>query len=249
MPLGKELETAVMVTVWVCTRGGCGWEHSPMSGGSTRPSAPHSNQLVSHHALPRKACFQQKQTFTRLVSCFLEAWESPSHLLTHHQLDERGEGGRTEHYGGHKWVGKNDSDAEISTKREKKREMQVYQQPIPIVVRIAHHCATPLQQPDVHLCMMGMKTTTLLWELCIFPCCGFEMVLQRHEQVRQPWNHREAKQRQSQHHWEDGVRGYLEAAYDLWTITLEIGSWGRSYYPPRAVRHFGIRRFFLQHIT
>ena len=31
MPVGKEMEAAVMVTVWVCTRGGCGWEHSPMS--------------------------------------------------------------------------------------------------------------------------------------------------------------------------------------------------------------------------
>lgn len=31
MPLGKEAETAVMVTVWVCTRGGCGREHSPMN--------------------------------------------------------------------------------------------------------------------------------------------------------------------------------------------------------------------------
>lgn len=84
---------------------------------------------------------------------------------------------------------KKDSDAGISTKRErekKKREMQVYQQPIPIVVRLAHHCATPLQQPDVRLCMMSMKTTTLLQELCRFPRCGFEMVLQRREQVRQP---------------------------------------------------------------
>lgn len=52
MPLGKEVETAVMVTVWVCTRGGCGWEHSPMSGCLTRHFAAHSNQFVSHHALP-----------------------------------------------------------------------------------------------------------------------------------------------------------------------------------------------------
>lgn len=168
MPLGKELETAVMVTVWVCTKGGCGWEHSPMSGGSTRPSAPHSNQLVSHHALPRKACFQQKQTFTRLVLCFLEAWESPSHLLTHHQLDEKG-GGGTEHYGGHKWVGKKMIlTPGFQPKERKKREMQVYQQHIPIVVRLAHHCATPLQQPDVHLCMMSMKTQNLLPTLQIW---------------------------------------------------------------------------------
>lgn len=95
----------------------------------------------------------------------------------------RGEQNIMEAIGG---LEKNDSDAGISTKREKKREMQVYQQPIPIVVRIAHHCATPLQQLDVHLCMMSMKTPTLLWELCRFPLCIFEMVLQRCEQVRQP---------------------------------------------------------------
>lgn len=43
-----------------------------------------------------------------------------------------------------------------------------------------------------------------------------------------------------------GSGGYLEAAYDLWTIAPEIGSWRRSNNHPRALGHFGIRSFFLQ---
>lgn len=54
MPLLKELEAAVMVTVWVCTRGGCEWEHSPMSGCLTRHFESHSNHLNSHHACSSK---------------------------------------------------------------------------------------------------------------------------------------------------------------------------------------------------
>lgn len=52
MPLGEEAETAVMVTVWVCTRGGCGWEHSPVSDSSaTRRTA--TNSFYTMHILTK----------------------------------------------------------------------------------------------------------------------------------------------------------------------------------------------------
>lgn len=51
VPLGKELASAVMVTVWVCTRGGCGWEHSPISSYPTRQLTAITPSLTTMRSL------------------------------------------------------------------------------------------------------------------------------------------------------------------------------------------------------
>lgn len=117
-----------------------------------------------------------------------------------------------------------------------KREMLVSQQPIP-KFSLAHHCATPLQQPQLHLCMMSNRkllnilrdSHILIWKWCCkgVSKCGSLEIIQRASRDTSPRGG-----------WGSG--GYLEAANDLWTIALEIGSWGRSNYPPRALRHFWV---------
>lgn len=80
------------------------------------PRPPHT---VHFH---QKGFVSKKPTFTRLVSPFffkLEEWKSPSHLLTHHQLDKKK--GRTEHNepreGWKKW-----SKGRVLKKRRQKGE-------------------------------------------------------------------------------------------------------------------------------
>lgn len=51
VPLGKELASAVMVTVWVCTRGGCGWQHSPISSYWTRQLTAITSSLTTMRSL------------------------------------------------------------------------------------------------------------------------------------------------------------------------------------------------------
>lgn len=80
MPGAEELETAVMVTVWVCTRGGCGWEHSPMSGCLTT----HLTAMCVTPCIPFLA-FAVWRDFP-LNSPFsvtkLDFWKQHNHLVT-----------------------------------------------------------------------------------------------------------------------------------------------------------------------
>lgn len=141
---------------------------------------------------------------------------------------------------------KNDSDAGISTKREKKKRNAS------VSATHSHSCevSTPLcytsaatgcplmhdehEDNDLTVGTLQIPTLTdLKWCCKGVSKCGSLEITQRPSKTRVSITERTESE------------CYLEAAYDLWTIALEIGSWGRSYYPPRAVRHFGIRRFFL----
>lgn len=86
MPLGKELEPAVMVIVWVCTRGGCGWEHSPMSGYLAKHFGPQSYRFFhTMHSLVRIACVdgyhRKRPSFSRHPICIMEDfWKHKNHF-------------------------------------------------------------------------------------------------------------------------------------------------------------------------
>lgn len=140
--------------------------------------------------------FQERLVFTKnrpSPDWFRVFWKHENHLHaslpTTNWMKRGGGGGGQNIMEAISGLEKNDSDTGISTKREEKKKRNASAS-----ATHSHSCevSTPLYYTsaatrcpfmyDGH----GLKTTTFLWDLCRFPCCGFEMVLQRREQVRQP---------------------------------------------------------------
>lgn len=194
-----------------------------------------------------KGFVSKKPTFTRLVSPFffkLEEWKSPSHLLTHHQLDKKKGENRTQRAtrGLEKMI-ERPCFKKTKTKGRTRRN-KAYQQPIPTLWRLARHCATPLQQPGVHWCTQTLERLARCGNLMQIPqrfanaaAKGWASAAASEIKGRG----RASRDRVGTAEWWERVRGYLEAPYDLWSVTLEIGRRGRSNNPGRTPR-FLLRR-------
>lgn len=229
VPLGKELDSAVMVTLWVCTRGGCGWEHSPISSYWTRKLTAMTQSLTTMHLLLAIAFFgfwsmQQRFSISGMIVGSIKKKKKITSLFPfpHHQmLQKKGENKRV-------------SVRQWMCLLEEKTECQSSPSPewelcIPPCNASAAATYVTHQPSTIHSNYTSFLVLLVwIWNGAAKEWASVAALKSCRGQAKDRIS---STQRGS---------GYLEAAYDLRTIALEIRSRRRSHYPPGALRHFGI---------